>query len=283
MRPAAALGVAAACALVVAAAPVATQEELSKRALVEKATAYVATYEQQLTSVVADEEYTQELVEQMPVEPDMPRARRLRSEVFFVFEPVDRQWMAIRDTMLVEGRPVPDRQSVRLAFESMPPSEVRRRFSQMNSQWNLGRTGRNFNEPTLALLVFDREHTSRFTYDRRALVRSPEGTLATLEFRERERPTLIYDVMLGAAFSRGEIVLDPGGTIRRTSFRVTMKDVRVELITEYSLNDALQMWVPSRFQERYERGRKGSNEFEVVTCEARYTNYRRYQVSTRIK
>ena len=259
------------------------RQDLSTRAVVSRAIDYVSQYQQQLTSIVADEEYTQEILEQTPIDPRMPRARRLRSEVFFVFEPVDRQWMAIRDTMLVDGRAVTDRSSVRLAFESLSPSEVRRRFSQLNSQWNLGRTRRNFNEPTLALLVFDREHTSRFTFDRRAVDRRPDTVLATLEFRERERPTLIYDLLLGPVFSRGDIVLDSSGAVRRTAFRVTMKDVRVELTTEYALNDTLNMWVPSRFTERYERGRKGSGDHELVTCEALYTNYRRYQVSTRIK
>lgn len=265
-----------------AAAPITRQEDVRAKALAARATEYVAQYQQQLTSVVADEEYTQEILEQTPVDPNMPRARRLRSEVFFVFEPVDRQWMAIRDTILVDGRPIRDRASARLAFESLHPAEVRRRFSQLNSQWNLGRIQRTFNEPTLALLVFDREHTSRFGFDRRALVRTPE-VLATLEFRERERPTLIYDLSHGAVFSRGDILVDASGTIRQTSFRVTMKDVRVELTTEYARNEALGLWVPSVFRETYERGRKGSNEHERIACEALYTNYRRFTVSTRVK
>ena len=263
--------------------PPSAQEDLSTRALVAAATAYVAQYQQQLTSVVADEEYTQEILEQTPLDPRMPRARRLRSEVFFVFEPMDRQWMAIRDTMLVDGVPVRDRPSARLAFESLPPAEVRRRFSESNAQWNLGRILRNFNEPTLALLTFDREHTERFRFDRRSVTRTPEGPLATLEFRERDRPTLIRDLSLGPVYSRGEIVVDAAGAIRRTSFRVTMKDVKVELATEYTPHPTLAMWVPKVFRERYERGRRNSEEYEHIACEAIYSNYRRFQVWTRVR
>ena len=57
----------------------------------------------------------------------------------------------------------------------------------------------------------------RFTFDRRAVTRTPDAVLATLEFRERERPTLIRDVFLGPVFSRGEIVVDAGGEVRRQS------------------------------------------------------------------
>ena len=261
----------------------ATRQDFSTKAVVARAASYVAAYQQKLTSVVADEEYTQEVLEQAPADPSMPRARRLRSEVFFAFEAVDRQWMAIRDTILVDGVPIRDRPSVRTAFETMAPAEVRRRFAQLNAYWNIGRLGRNFNEPTLGLLVFDSEHVSRFRFDRRTVVREPEATLVTLEFRERDRPTLIRDERLGTAYSRGEIVADDAGVIRRTIFRLSLKDTKVELTTEYTQNEKLGMWVPSVFRERYERGRQGSTEYERIACEARYSNYRRFDVLTRIR
>ena len=271
-----------------AAAPAATQTpatptDLSTRALVSRASAYVSQYRQRLTAVVADEEYTQEILLQVPLDPDMPRTRRLRSEVFFVFEPVDRQWMAIRDTMLVDGQPVRDKISARQAFETLSPREVRGRFSEFNARWNIGHITRNFNEPTLALLVFDEEHRSRFRFDRRTVSRKPDAVLATLEFRERERPTLIRDLSLGPVFSRGEIIMDADGAIRSTSFRLALEDVRVELTTDYAMNEKLGMRVPSVFRERYERRKERSERHERIACEAFYTNYRRFDVLTRVK
>lgn len=284
MTPRAAAWVAAACLTTAATGTATTQDnDLSTRALVSRAATYVSDYQQRLTAVVADEEYTQEILAQVPVDPGMPLTRRLRSEVFFVFEPIDRQWMAIRDTTLVDGQPVRDRISARQAFETLSPWEVRRRFSEFNARWNLGRITRNFNEPTLALLVFDDEHRSRFTFDRRAVTRTPDAVLATLEFRERERPTLIRDVFLGPVFSRGEIVVDAGGEVRRTSFRLAMEGVSAELTTDYEANEKLGMRVPSVFRERYERGREGSKRYDRIACEAVYSNYRRFDVLTRIK
>ena len=52
-------------------------QELSRAALVDSAKTYVAQYQQTLTSVVADEKYTQEILAQTPLDPAMPRLRRL--------------------------------------------------------------------------------------------------------------------------------------------------------------------------------------------------------------
>ena len=283
MTTLAAAPVLAAGLLALAAASPTQQNDLSTRAMVERVNAYVSDYQQKLTAVVADEEYTQEILDQTPLDSSMPRVRRLRSEVFFVFETVGRQWMAIRDTILVDGLPIRDRMSARAALETMAPAEVRRRFAEMNAHWNIGGVVRNFNEPTLALLVFDREHQPRFRFDRRSVARASDTILVTLRFLERDRPTLVRDEREGPAYARGEIVADAAGVIRRTAFRLSLKDTKVELTTEYALNEKLGMWVPSVFRERYERGREGSRTYERIACEAVYVNYRRFDVLTRIK
>ena len=259
------------------------REDFSTKAVVARAASYVAEYQQKLTSVVADEEYAQAVLAQVPDDPFSPRTRRLRSEVFFIFEPVDRLWMAIRDPILVDGLPIPDRRSVRQAFETMAPSDVRRRYADLNASWNIGGITRNFNEPTLGLLVLDAEHRERFRFDRRSVTREGATTLVTLEFREHDRPTLIRDVIAGQVFSRGEIVTDAAGVVRRTAFRLALNLTKVELITDYRIDEKLGMWVPVLFTERYERGRPGSPRHDQITCEATYSNDRRFDVVTRIK
>ena len=259
------------------------REDFSTKAVVARAASYVAEYQQKLTSVVADEDYAQAVLAQVPADPEMPRTRRLRSEVFFIFEPVGRQWMAIRDPILVDGLPVQDRPNVRQAFETMAPSEIRRHYADLNARWNVGRITRNFNEPTLGLLVLDAEHRERFRFDRRSVIRDGATTLVTLEFREQDRPTLIRDATIGQVFSRGEIVTDAAGVIRRTVFRLALNQLKVELVTDYRVDAKLGIWVPVLFTERYERGRPGSTRHDQITCEATYSNYRRFDVVTRIK
>jgi hypothetical protein len=68
----------AGCSLTVALAVVSTSQappDISTEAVVAVAAGYVADYQRQLTSVLADEAYTQEIVSQIPRDPQMPRAR----------------------------------------------------------------------------------------------------------------------------------------------------------------------------------------------------------------
>ena len=145
--------------------------DTSTKAIVEAAAGYVADYQRQLTSVIADEIYTQEVVAQSPRDPQMPRLRTMRSEVFFVYLATSHHWMAIRDVMSLDGNALGDRPDLRDAFQRLAVGDVAARFKEYNSQYNLGRTFRNFNEPTLSLLVFDERHRARFSFDRKRVER----------------------------------------------------------------------------------------------------------------
>jgi hypothetical protein len=229
--------------------------DISMRAVVGAAAAYVAEYQRQLTSILADELYTQDVVDQVPRDPKLPRFRTLRSEVFFMFTLANHDWMAIRDVMAVDGQPLGDRPDLREALQTLPAREVASTFKSYNSRFNIGRTFRNFNEPTLALLVLDGHHRDRFSFDRRRVERSGDTVLVTLTFAERESPTLIHDVKRGRVFSKGELIVEAGtGRIRRAVLTAKIAEVQVELTTTYSADDRLGMWVPTQFRERYEYG-----------------------------
>jgi hypothetical protein len=100
------------------------------------------------------------------------------------------------------------------------------------------------------------------------------------------------------AYARGELVVEPeSGRIRRATITVKIDALLVELTTDYAPDAKLGMWVPSVFTERYERGKASRTtqyrdpeslptntpDHELVRCEARYSNYRRFEVSARIK
>jgi hypothetical protein len=259
------------------------QHEVSTRTLVDRAAGYVAQYQQQLTRVVADERYAQDILEQRPPDPAMPRTRVLRSEVFFMFAPGRGDWMAIRDVMAVDGQALTDRPDVRQALRTLPARDVAAMLKAHNSRFNIGRTLRNFNEATLSLLVLDDEHRHRFAFDRRRVERAADGSfVATLTFRERERPTLIRDVKHGQVFSRGELTVDvETGHVRRAVLTATIGPRRLELTTLYAPEPRLAIWVPERFREGYEH--RDRREYERIVCEATYTNYRRFETSVRIK
>ena len=98
--------------------------DVSEKAVVAAAATYVASYQQLLTSILADETYVQKIIEQTPPDPDIPRSRRMTSEIFFMFAPVRHDWMTIRDVVTVDGRSVQDRRNVREALATLPAYEV---------------------------------------------------------------------------------------------------------------------------------------------------------------
>jgi len=261
--------------------------DMSTRAVVDRAAAYVKAYQRELTSVLADEVYMQDIVVQIPADPKMPRMRTLQSEVFFMFAPANHDWMAIRDVVAVDGKPVGDRPDITEALRTLPARDVAATFKKYNSRFNIGRTFRNFNEPTLSLLVLDDQHRHRFSFDRKRV----ENDLVTLAFTEKDSPTLIFDLKRGRVFSKGELIVEARtGRVRRTVLNAKISDVKLQLTTEYSPDKRLGIWVPTVFREQYEYGVATSDslsidraEYENILCEAKYSNYRRFETTVRIR
>jgi hypothetical protein len=202
--------------------------------------------------------------------------------------------MAIRDVIAVDRRPVVSRPDLREALRTLPAAEVASTFKTYNSRFNLGRVVRNFNEPTLSLLVLDSGHRGRFSFKSTRIDRWSDPKLVTLTFEETTPPTLISDLTQGPVFSKGEFVVEVGtGRIRRALLKLTIGGVRMELLTVYSPEKRLGMWVPTQFRERYEDGVAVGDakrrlldaraRYEEIVCEARYTNFRRFEVIVRVK
>jgi hypothetical protein len=220
----------------------------------------------------------------------MPRQRRLRSEVFFMFAPDDADWMAIRDVKEVDGNAASDRLDLAGALRTLPPGDVAAKFKAYNSRYNIGRTVRNFNEPTLSLLVLDEHHRPRFMFERRQVQHAGDAWLVTLRFSERQAPTLIHDPNQGFMFAAGELIVEAGtGRIRSAMLQGAVGGERLRFTTTFSPDERLGIWVPTLFREEYEFGappRSRDNpqpQYENILCEARYTNFRRFEASGRIK
>jgi hypothetical protein len=199
--------------------------------------------------------------------------------------------MAIRDVVELDGRALSDRPDLRVALQTLPAGDVAVKFKAYNSRYNIGRTSRNFNEPTLSLLVLDEHHRGRFSFDQKRVERTGETVLVTVAFAEKDAPTLIRDARRGPVFSRGEFVVEArSGRVRRTVLTARVDAGTLEHTTVYSPDQRLGMLVPTVFQERYDQGltsnsRLGDSatEHESILCEARYTNFRRFVTTVRIK
>jgi hypothetical protein len=263
-----------------AAATAATQApDLSTRALVASAAKYVAGYAVQFKYLIADEVYTQRVLDDRG---EQIAVRRMTGELFLAFIPADREWIAVHDVAEVDGRPVTDREDLQRLLKQGEFSRVAALVANRNAGFNIGAVRRNFNEPTLPLLLFDPKRIRGVAFDRRDVVREPEATRVTLAFTERDRPTLIRTVRGAPIFTKGEILIDAAtGRVERTALELKDGDIQAQLITDYALDDNVKLWVPSVFTERYQG--KVTGRREVIECEARYSNYRRFEVTGRIK
>lgn len=271
--------------LVVAiAAPLSAQERLppvntSARAVLAAAASYLKVYQEALQFVLADEEAVQEVFD----ERDRRRARRETSGDFFLaWVPAEDRWVSVRDITKVDGKPVEAGDDLRGLLNLGSMSRIGRAMYDRNARYNIGVVTRNFNEPMFALAILDPRNQSRFRFQRKSAGRGDTGSYVTLVFTERDRPTLVQAASGGPVFTSGELVLDAAtGRLQRSV--VTMKDgpTTAQLTTTFTENEKLKLWLPATMQERYTHS--SSQRKEVVVVESKYTNYRKFEATARIR
>jgi hypothetical protein len=179
---------------------------------------------------------------------------------------------------------VPIKKDLRAMLTAGPILGLARTLAEESSRFNIGQIYRNFNEPTLGLLVLDAKHRDRFKFDRRKVESSPDGPLVTLAFTEKKGPTLIHGVNGQDVFATGEVVIEAAtGRVRQTRLEIATELVRARLATTFAEDKHLELWVPDTFTEFYTNQADTRRPFETTVCASRYTNYRRFEVQVRIK
>lgn len=257
--------------------PITQDADPALEAVLTKAAAYIADYRQKLTYVMATERSKQELVGGFAGGGGGRQTETLASDVYFVYVPADNVWMAVRDVEIVDGKVLKERDNVRDLLNSGQAGAAKE-LKIRNARYNLGSILRNFNEPTLSLLVLDDKHRRRFTFTRQ----SSRSDSLTVSFVERTTPTLIIDTGGAPAYSRGELTIDTAtGRIEKARLQVRLNGgIDAELTTTYKEDPKLKMWVPSKFEEKYSLGGRRP---EKITAESTYSDYSRFDVSVRIK
>jgi hypothetical protein len=252
----------------------------SAKALVAATQAYVADLESHLAYGIFDEDYTQ------AVDADTgAQQRTMHGELFLTFLPADQEWIAVHDVAVVDGEPVADRESLQTLLQRGPLQSVRHDVIERNARYNIGTVTRNFNEPTLALLVLEPVRASTFDFSIDRIFDDGTGVkLAILRFREKgDKPaTFIRGPRGEATQSKGDFIVEVRtGRIRQTHFTLDLSATSVTLTTYFVRDAGSGLWLPTLFQEHYERLKDGPH--EVISCEAKYSNFRRFEVLGRIK
>lgn len=250
--------------------------------LLPRMRAYVGEYEKALAGIVAEEHYVQtysQRIANYPVPPRISR-RELRSEMGFAWFPTPGTWFGFRDVVEVDGKPVKDRQQrLEQLFvdRKFPSAEQLERVAAASARFNVGPARRNFNVPTLALLVASPANQGRFAFELRGHDVLDGVRVALIAFSETGSPTLItrdgHDWR-----SRGLLWVEPdAGRIWRTDIQLSDRDIEMRQTTWFTRDERLDLMVPSRMRELYDYLERSDEYVEAV---ADYRNVRRFRVET---
>src|SRR5262245_31481762 len=123
-----------------------------------RAAEYVAALEEQLSGIVSEEQYVQEVRGRQR---DVVEWRRLKSDLLLVRPIGSRDWMQFRDVFEVDGIPVRDRQERLVEIFLSPTSNTQSQTTAIISEskrYNIGAVERSVNLLTLALRFLERNN-----------------------------------------------------------------------------------------------------------------------------
>jgi len=244
-----------------------------------RASEFLEAYLRDFSSVVAEEEYLQSVTHHRASGDFSRKSVRLRSDLLLLRTKSALDWTPFRDVFEVDGRPVRDREDrLRRLFLEHPDTALQEgaRLTQESSRYNVGPEGRTLNTPTLGLFFLLPRHQSHIRYERIGEDTLEGVRVWRIGFEEVQGPTVISDARTGLDLpSKGELWIEPAtGRVVKTLVRCEAAGFRDELIVIYRRSDTLGMWAPAEMKERYNSGKV------FVTGEAKYSQFRRFQVST---
>jgi hypothetical protein len=291
--------IAAACTALVAAAPLRAADEPSLDTVIKRVAAYVAAYGPQLANIVAEEQYTQ-WIETEPgtiVVPGLGRTRReIRSDFVLTMLGDGDTWVAFRDAFEVDGSLVRDRADRLVELLSRGGDQAWRQAAAIaneSARFNIGTRliARNINVPTFVIQLMQDRNRDRFRFsrvrysdgrDRKAGGEKTQGQGVeesrrwAIEYRERERPTIVRQVTGGDQPLRGTLLVDSEtGEVLQTTLTWERGPGGIITVTFAHVPD-VDLLVPVRMSEQYRDART------TIFGDAVYSRFRRFTTSARV-
>jgi hypothetical protein len=187
-------------------------------------------------------------------------------------------WVAFRDVLTVNKRPVRDREQRLLKLLQSPePSALAqaRRIAQESARFNLGRLTRTMNVPNMALEYLQTGHAARIRFAQLRDDTIDGRPVVVLRFEELAGPSLIRNMAGRDLLARGRVWAEPGsGAIVRTELLVEDRLSKGTCTVDFGLEPRLGIHVPIKMTERYRTS------VETIDAVARYSDFRSFRVST---
>jgi hypothetical protein len=268
------------------------QPQLTLADVLDRAGKYVDDFQRQLSGIVAEELYVQDVMMQpSPVGrlSRLPAAghRELKSDLLLVRPIGADRYIQFRDVFEVDGKPVRDRNERLMKLFLQPSSSTAAQAEQIvdeSSRYNIGNVQRTVNVPVFALLILDPANQSRFTFKRTDDAKpaiasdSPPPTGAdvwVVQYQEVQPLTMIRTTNGRDLPAHGRFWID-GATGRVLMSELIAEDTFLAgtIDVTYRLDPGVALMVPTDMRERYIVRRDSSR----VDGRAAYGKFRQFQV-----
>lgn len=294
--------------MAVAAAEPAAAQEPTLATVLQRAGAYVAEFHRQLSGIVAEERYIQEVqafsrrggcpgnatyasILNCQGQLVNPMRTDLRSDLLLVRPAGGKDWAEFRDVFEADGVPIRDRQErlTKLFLgESVDAREQIGHILGESSRFNIGDIQRNINTPVFALQILEPVNQPRFKFKRSSnrvpdtfsRENTPTGAFRTstevwvVEYRETEPGTIIRTVDLKDLPARGRFWIEPStGRVLMSELIASNRTLNATVDVSYQSEPLIGLLVPIEMRERYKSSRGA--QIEAV---ATYGRFRQFQV-----
>lgn len=239
------------------------------------ASAHAVRYQHDLSSFVADETYTQQVLVGRA-----ERRRRTRADLLVMQATGGLRWVAFRSVYELDGRPVGDREAriTRLFAGAADGQVAAAALLTESARFNIGSVTRTVNGPTFALAYLDASAGPRLRAVRHVVGRRD----VRVDFVEAARPTLTQGSGQRDLPAAGSVWLSLDGTkLLRTELKWQVPPdpskrfpTAVTVRVDYHADPRFGSLVPLAMHEQY------IGEKERIWCTARYANVRRFSVET---
>jgi len=258
-------------------------------AVLKRAAEYVEKFRKQLSEIVAEETYRQEIVNTGRIGMGVRgiTARTLRSDLLLIRPPDADRHVELRDVFEVDGAVVRDRRPRLEALIVDPAASMRiGEIINESARYNIGSVQRTINTPLMALMFLDRSRQERFQFKHverpqpvfpaardTAINETPVFRVSTemwaVEYQERRRDTIIRAPNGDDRPAHGRFWIDPSnGSVLISELVIDNGGVIATVTVSYQSEPLMGFLVPVEMRESYVRNS------ELITGRAQYSRFR---------